>query len=189
MEIIETDFSEALLIQPRIFPDERGYFFESYHAKKYAGIGIKQRFVQDNRSHSDKGVLRGLHYQIKQAQGKLVSVLVGEIYDVIVDLRRYSPTFGKWQGFILSAENKTILWVPPGFTHGFFTISAAAEIQYKVTNYYSREWERTLLWNDPELGIEWPLNAGVEVIVSDKDQAGLPFAQVEVYSEEKDLEG
>lgn len=188
MEFSQTNFTDALLIDPRIFSDKRGYFFEGFHAEEFAEAGINAPFVQDNRSFSLQGVLRGMHYQIKHTQGKLVSALFGEIYDVIVDLRQFSPTFGKWQGFSLSAENKTILWVPPGFAHGFITISAQAEIHYKVTDYYSPEWERTLLWNDSELGIDWPLIAGVDVIVSDKDQAGLPFAQIEVFSEKKDLE-
>ena len=188
MEIIKTDFLKAFLILPRVFLDERGYFFESYNAKKFATVGINQSFVQDNHSYSIRGVLRGLHYQIIHAQGKLVSVLVGEIYDVIVDLRQTSPTFGKWQGFTLSAENKKMLWVPVGFAHGFLTVSPTAEIQYKVTDYYSPKWERTLLWNDPELGITWPLKDVVEVIASDKDQAGVPFTQAEVYSSDKELE-
>lgn len=188
MRIIQTDLLEAILIQPKIFHDNRGYFLESYHKKIFAEIDIRQSFVQDNHSFSFQGVLRGLHYQINNVQGKLVSVFAGEIYDVIVDLRQYSPTFKKWQGFTLSAENKTILWVPPGFAHGFLTVSAEAEIHYKVTDYYSPEWERTLLWNDSDLRIAWPLIAGIDPIMSDKDKEGLPFAKAEVYKLEKDLE-
>ena len=188
MDVSPTKFSEVLLLTPRLFSDQRGYFFESYNTEKIAAIGISQNFVQDNQSRSYQGVLRGLHYQIQQAQGKLVSVLKGEIYDVVVDLRRFSPTFGKWEGYQLTSQEKTMIWVPAGFAHGFYTLSNLAEIQYKVTSYYAPQWERTLKWDDPDLAIEWPLIPSVDVRVSDKDQKGLLLKHSEVYNEENDLE-
>lgn len=173
------EIPDVVLIQPRVFEDERGFFLESYRKERFAEAGIPYDFVQDNHSRSRRGVLRGLHYQIRQAQGKLVRVIAGEIFDVAVDLRRSSPTFGRWMGAVLSAENKTMLWIPPGFAHGFYVLSEQAEVLYKTTDYYAPQWERTLLWNDPALGIRWP--EGPAPIVSAKDAAGLPLAQAELY--------
>jgi dTDP-4-dehydrorhamnose 3,5-epimerase len=171
-----------LIIEPKVFGDERGFFMETYQARRFSDAGIDLNFIQDNHSGSGKGTLRGLHYQIQQAQGKLVRAVVGEIFDVAVDLRRSSPTFGKWEGFQLSADHKQQLWIPPGFAHGFYVLSDWAEVIYKATDYYAPEWERTLLWNDPELGIDWPLEGGDgQPIISPKDAAGKRLREAEVY--------
>lgn len=180
MEKIATAIADVFMIAPRVFGDERGFFLESYNRKSMSALGIDFEFVQDNHSRSAKGVLRGLHYQIKQPQGKLVRVVAGEIYDVAVDMRRASPTFGKWAGMILSAENKRMAWVPPGFAHGFYVISDSAEVLYKATDYYAPEHERSLLWDDPAIGIDWPL-AG-EPLLSDKDRKGMTLATAEAYA-------
>jgi dTDP-4-dehydrorhamnose 3,5-epimerase len=169
------------LIEPKVFGDERGFFMESYRADEFAAAGIDYQFVQDNHSGSRKGILRGLHYQLRHPQGKLVRVISGEIFDVVVDLRKSSPTFGKWDGYILSSQNKCQLWIPPCMAHGFYVISDWAEVVYKATDYYAPEWERSLLWNDPEIGIQWPLLEGVDVLVSPKDAAGTPLRQAELY--------
>lgn len=180
MEIIKTKIPDVLILEPKVFGDDRGFFFESFNEQALlAQAGIRARFVQDNHSKSAKNVLRGLHYQIKQPQGKLVRVVVGEVFDVAVDLRRDSPNFGEWVGIHLSAENKRQFWVPPGFAHGFLVLSAAAEFLYKTTDYYAPEYERSLLWNDPELGIDWPLEG--DPILSVKDQAGVRFKDAEVF--------
>jgi len=171
---------DVFMIAPKVFGDDRGFFLESYNRKSMAALGIEHEFVQDNHSRSSRGVLRGLHYQIKQPQGKLVRVVSGEIFDVAVDIRRSSPTFGQWAGMALSAENKRMAWVPPGFAHGFYVVSDTAEVLYKASDYYAPEHERSLLWNDPALNIEWPL-AG-EPLLSDKDRNGLPLAAAEVYA-------
>lgn len=181
MQFTSTELPGVILIQPQIFADERGFFLESYREDRFSAAGIQAGFVQDNHSASAQGVLRGLHYQIRQPQGKLVRVIVGEVFDVAVDLRRSSPTFGKSVGAILSAEKKNQLWVPPGFAHGFYVTSEKADILYKATDYYSPEWERSLLWNDPALGIDWPLINGGLPILSDKDAKGLPLSAAEVY--------
>jgi dTDP-4-dehydrorhamnose 3,5-epimerase len=181
MKCIETSIPDIFLIEPKVFGDERGFFMETYRADQFEDLGIPAAFVQDNHSRSRAGTLRGLHYQIRQAQGKLVRVIQGEIYDVAVDLRRNSSYFGKWVGAPLSAENKLQIWVPPGFAHGFYVLSDWAEIVYKTTDYYAPQWERTLLWNDPQVGIEWPLLEGVHVIVSPKDREGKPFREAETY--------
>src|SRR5690625_4747394 len=173
MKIIPTAIPDVLLIEPRVFEDERGFFMETWQRQKFAETGIDYEFVQDNHSRSTKGTLRGLHYQIHQPQGKLVRVTVGEVFDVAVDLRRSSPTFGKWVGEYLSADNKRMLWVPPGFAHGFYVLSSIAEFQYKCTDYYAPEYERTIQWNDPVVGIEWPLLENMPPILSDKDRLGL----------------
>jgi dTDP-4-dehydrorhamnose 3,5-epimerase len=180
MEKIATAIPEVFMIAPKVFGDDRGFFLESYNRRTMAALGIDLEFVQDNHSRSAKGVLRGLHYQVKQTQGKLVRVVAGEIFDVAVDIRRSSPTFGKWVGMLLSAENKRMAWVPPGFAHGFYVTSDTAEVLYKATDYYAPEHERSMLWNDPALGIEWPL-AG-EPLLSDKDRKGLPLATAEVFA-------
>lgn len=180
MEIIKTKIADVLILEPKVFGDDRGFFFESFNEQALlAQAGITTRFVQDNHSKSAKNVLRGLHYQIKQPQGKLVRVVVGEVFDVAVDLRRGSPNFGAWVGIHLSAENKRQFWVPPGFAHGFLVLSAAAEFLYKTTDYYAPEYERSLLWNDPELEIDWPLEG--DPILSVKDQAGVRFKDAEVF--------
>lgn len=163
------------------FEDARGYFLETYREGQFKKAGIPTRFVQDNQSGSRQGVLRGLHYQIRQPQGKLVRVIAGEIFDVAVDLRRSSPTFGRWLGLNLSAQLGNQLWIPPGFAHGFYVLSAMAEIHYKATDYYAPEWERTLLWNDPALGICWPLIGSDSPVLSAKDAAGKPLPDAETY--------
>jgi dTDP-4-dehydrorhamnose 3,5-epimerase len=180
MKVTPTALPEVLLIEPRVFADERGFFYESYNARALREAGLEAEFVQDNHSRSSKNVLRGLHYQIRQAQGKLVRVTLGEVFDVAVDLRRGSLNFGRWVGLRLSAENKHMLWVPPGFAHGFLVLSECAEFLYKTTDYWAREHERCLLWNDPELGVAWPLVG--EPILAAKDAAGLRLSQAEVYS-------
>lgn len=170
-----------LLIDSPVFIDDRGFFAETWQQQKFERIGILENFVQDNQSGSSRGVIRGLHYQIKQPQGKLVRVASGEIYDVVVDLRRQSPSFGKWEGMRLSASDRTQLWIPPGFAHGFCVISEWADVIYKVTDYYAPEFERTLLWNDPLLGIDWPLSTIGEPVISQKDRVGAPFAKAEYF--------
>jgi dTDP-4-dehydrorhamnose 3,5-epimerase len=181
MEFISTQIPDVIMIQPRIFKDERGFFLESYQKERFSSAGIQADFVQDNHSASTKGVLRGLHYQIRQAQGKLVRVVVGEVFDVVVDLRRHSPTFGRWVGVILSDRKMNQLWVPPGFAHGFYVTSERAEILYKATDYYAPQWERSLLWNDPMLGIDWNLIDGELPILSEKDGKGSLLADAETY--------
>ena len=181
MEFIRTQLPDVLLIQPKVYSDERGFFLETFRAQCFIEAGIPAVFVQDNHSGSRQSILRGLHYQIRQPQGKLVRVIAGEVYDVVVDLRRSSPTFGRWEGTVLSAENKRLLWVPAGLAHGFYVLSPWAEVVYKTTDYYAPQWERTLLWNDPDLGIEWPLIDGKPPILSDKDKQGKPLKEAEVY--------
>ncbi|KAB2314007.1 dTDP-4-dehydrorhamnose 3,5-epimerase [Betaproteobacteria bacterium SCN2] len=180
MEKIATAIADVFMIAPGVFGDERGFFFESYNRRSMAELGIDFDFVQDNHSRSGRGVLRGLHYQIRQPQGKLVRVVAGEIFDVAVDVRRSSPTFGQWVGMTLSAENKRMAWVPPGFAHGFYVVSETAEVLYKASDYYAPQHERSLLWNDPALGIEWPLSG--EPLLSDKDRKGIPLNEAEVYA-------
>ncbi len=181
MEFIPTAIKDILLIKPRVFGDERGFFLETYREDQYRAAGIACVFLQDNHSGSRQGTLRGLHYQIQQSQGKLVRVIAGEIFDVAVDIRRSSPTFGRWVGEILSAENKLQMWIPPGFAHGFYVLSAWTEVVYKATDYYAPQWERTLLWNDPDIGVEWPLLDGRPPILSDKDIKGCPLKEAEVF--------
>ena len=183
MELIPTKIPDVILITPRVFGDARGFFMETFNANRFAEAGLPIDFVQDNHSGSVKGTLRGLHYQIRQAQGKLVRAAVGEIFDVAVDLRRGSPTFGQWVGEVLSADNRKQLWIPAGFAHGFYVLSEWAEFLYKTTDFYAPEWERSLLWNDPQLGIEWPIPAGHSPILSARDQVGLPLSQAELYEE------
>lgn len=176
---VPTSLPGVFILEPRVFGDERGFFLESYNEQAMAGAGIRERFVQDNHSCSRRGVLRGLHYQIRQAQGKLVRVAEGEILDVAVDLRRSSPKFGAWESVRLSGENKRMLWIPVGFAHGFRVISEKAHVLYKATDYYAPEHERTLAWNDPELKIDWELEG--EPIVSAKDQRGLLLRNAETF--------
>ncbi len=168
---------DVMLIEPKVFGDDRGFFFESFNQNQFeAAVGKQVTFVQDNHSRSAKNVLRGLHYQIKQPQGKLVRVTAGEVFDVAVDIRKSSPTFGKWVGEILSADNKKQLWVPEGFAHGFVVLSDTAEFLYKTTNYYEPEFERCIAWNDPNLGIDWGIKD--EPLISDKDKQGMAFKHV-----------
>ena len=180
MNIIPTSIPDVVLLEPKVFGDERGFFYESWNKRTFAELGIAADFVQDNHSKSQQNVLRGLHYQIEHAQGKLVRVAAGAVYDVAVDLRRSSPTFGQWVGFTLSAEDKRMAWIPPGFAHGFCVTSESAEFLYKTTDYYSPAHERTLLWNDPQLAIPWPL-AG-EPLLAAKDRTGLPLAEAETFT-------
>jgi dTDP-4-dehydrorhamnose 3,5-epimerase len=181
MNVISTVIPEVLIIEPRVFGDERGFFMESYNQQAFADkAGITAHFVQDNHSRSGKNVLRGLHYQIQQAQGKLVRAIVGTILDVAVDIRRSSPTFGQWVSCELSAENKRMLWVPAGFAHGFLVTSDVAEVLYKATDFYAPQYERSILWNDPDLAIAWNLDG--EPVLSAKDLAGKPLKDAEVYS-------
>ena len=180
MEFEPTTLPDVVLVKPKVFEDPRGFFMETYREDRFTSGGISQRFVQENHSASSRGVLRGLHYQLRQTQGKLVRAIAGEIYDVAVDIRRSSPTFGQWVGIILSEENKYQLWVPAGFAHGFYVLSERAEVVYKVSDYYAPEWERSILWNDPKIGVEWPLN-GIDPILSQKDVAGKPLADAEIF--------
>jgi dTDP-4-dehydrorhamnose 3,5-epimerase len=180
MNIIQTAIPDVLIIEPKVFGDERGFFFESYNERQWEEkTGLRTRFVQDNHSRSAKGVLRGLHYQIRQPQGKLVRCVVGEVFDVAVDLRRSSPTFGKWSGALLSAENKRQMWIPEGFAPGFLVLSDAAEFLYKTTDYYAPENERGIVWDDSELGIDWPLEG--EPVLAKKDAEAAPFMDAIYY--------
>ncbi|ESS71587.1 dTDP-4-dehydrorhamnose 3,5-epimerase RmlC [Methyloglobulus morosus KoM1] len=181
MPIQTTDIPDVIIIEPKVFGDERGFFYESFNARSFAEqTGIKTNFVQDNHSKSAKGVLRGLHYQIQQPQGKLVRVVAGEVFDVAVDIRKLSPTFGHWVGVILSAENKRQLWIPEGFAHGFLVLSDSAEFLYKTTDYYAPEFERSLLWNDPAIDIQWPITG--EPTLSNKDKVAKLLSEAEVFA-------
>jgi len=173
--------ADLVVIHPQVFGDDRGFFLETRHEKKFLEAGIDAHFVQENHSMSRRGVLRGLHYQIQQQQGKLVRVVVGEVFDVAVDLRRSAPTFGKWVGVNLSAENKAIFWIPPGFAHGFYVLSETAQFVYSCTDFYAPQHERCVLWCDPDLAIKWPLDSSVPPTLSDKDKAGTPFRKAECY--------
>ncbi len=182
MQAIQTAIPGLLVIEPKVFGDTRGFFFESFNQRVFEQLtGQAARFVQDNHSRSARHVLRGLHYQIRQPQGKLVRVVAGEVFDVAVDIRQSSPTFGLWAGAILSAENKRMLWVPEGFAHGFVVLSEHAEFLYKTTDYWAPEYERSILWNDPDLAIDWRL-AGATPLLSAKDQAGKLFREAEVFA-------
>jgi dTDP-4-dehydrorhamnose 3,5-epimerase len=183
MYINRISSSDIYLIEPQIYEDDRGFFMETFHEKKFIELGIHHTFVQQNRAGSHRGVLRGLHYQIKHAQGKLVQVLLGEVFDVAVDLRHNSPMFGKPVCLKLSAESKCQLWIPPGFAHGYYVLSEWAEVDYKTTDFYAPEMERTLLWNDPQLGIEWPLLDERAPILSAKDARGKLLADCDIYKE------
>lgn len=180
---LPTSLPGVIVIEPRVFGDERGFFFESFNERSFAELvaGAQAvRFVQDNHSKSARNVLRGLHYQIQQAQGKLVRVIAGEVFDVAVDIRKGSPTFGKWTGVVLSAENKRQMWIPAGFAHGFVVISESAEFLYKTTDYWAPEHERCILWNDPAIGIDWPI--AVPPVLSEKDRNGKLLKDAEVYA-------
>jgi len=181
MNVIKTNLPEVMIIEPKVFGDERGFFYESFNAKKFAELtGVDLEFVQDNHSMSAKNILRGLHYQIQQAQGKLVRVVSGEVFDVAVDLRKSSPRFGQWTGVTLSANNQRQLWIPPGFAHGFVVTSDKAEFLYKTTDYWAPEFERSLMWNDPAIGIEWPITEAP--VLSGKDQVAKLLADAEVFA-------
>jgi dTDP-4-dehydrorhamnose 3,5-epimerase len=181
MIVIPLDISEVLLLEPEVFVDERGFFLESFSAKEFSNAGLPVNFVQDNHSGSKRETLRGLHYQINHAQGKLVRVIVGEIFDVSVDLRLSSRTFSKWVGVRLSAEDHRQLWIPIGFAHGFYVLSDWAEVVYKVTDFYAPQFERTLLWNDPDINIQWPLKAGKPPSLSKRDAAGKLLSEAELF--------
>lgn len=181
MKFLNTAIPEIVIVEPRVFEDARGFFMETWEERKFAAGGIPARFVQDNHSVSRQWVLRGLHYQLGRPQGKLVRVTQGEVFDVAVDLRKSSPTFGKWVGETLSASNRRMMWIPPGFAHGFVALGERVEFLYKCTDFYDPASERTLLWNDPQVGVEWPIPSGVEPIVAAKDQAGLPLSEAECY--------
>lgn len=181
MQIQTTALPGVLIIEPTVFGDDRGFFYESFNQKRFAELtGITRDFVQDNHSRSAKGVLRGLHYQIQQAQGKLVRVTAGEVFDVAVDIRKSSPTFGQWVGVVLSATNKRQLWIPEGFAHGFMVTSDNAEFLYKTTDYWAPEFERSILWNDPAIGIDWPVDG--EPLLSGKDKVGALLANADVFA-------
>lgn len=180
MKIIETALPEVLVIEPTVYGDQRGYFYESYNERRFQELtGVAPRFVQDNHSRSSKNVLRGLHYQIRQPQGKLVRVTVGEVFDVAVDIRKSSPRFGQWVGIVLSAENRRQMWIPEGFAHGFLVTSDAAEFLYKTTDYWVPEHERCIAWNDTDIGIDWPLDAAP--VVSGKDAQGRRLKEAEAF--------
>jgi dTDP-4-dehydrorhamnose 3,5-epimerase len=179
MNVTAGELPGMLLLEPRVFSDARGFFLESYNRRAFAQAGITAEFVQDNHSRSARNVLRGLHYQLRQPQGKLVRVVAGEVFDVAVDLRRSSAAFGRWAGFHLSAENKRMLWIPPGFAHGFLSLSDSAEVLYKATDFYVPEDERCVAWNDPAIGIRWPLQG--TPLVSAKDAGGLSLQAAETY--------
>lgn len=179
MNFKPTRLPEVVVVEPKVFGDSRGFFMETWEARKFAEGGIDAKFVQDNHSRSSRWVLRGLHYQLRHTQGKLVRVTEGEVFDVAVDVRKSSPTFGQWVGEYLSAENRRMLWVPPGFAHGFVVLSERVDFLYKCTDYYDPASECTLLWNDAEIGVEWPIPAGVEPIISEKDRKGLSWRSIE----------
>lgn len=179
MNVIPTDIPDVLIVEPKVFTDARGFFYESFNKKALQAAGMTGDFVQDNHSRSARNVLRGLHYQIRQPQGKLVRAVAGEIFDVAVDIRRRSPTFGKWVGMKLSAENKRMAWIPPGFAHGFLVLSEFAEVLYKTTDYWAPQFERTIVWNDRDLAIAWPTTNAPQL--SAKDGAGAAFREAELF--------
>lgn len=181
MEYIPQGIADVVLLKPTVFGDARGFFLETFRQSAFEEHCAPLSFVQDNHSKSSRGILRGLHYQLENAQGKLVRVVAGEVFDVAVDMRRSSPTFGQWVGTLLSAENRHQLWVPPGFAHGFYVTSESAEFVYKCTDYYAPDHERSLLWNDPAIGIEWPLVDGAQPVLSDKDAAASLLADADTY--------
>ena len=181
MIITPTEIPDVLVIEPKVFEDERGFFMEVWNHKTFSEAGLPVTFIQDNHSKSPRGTLRGLHYQIQHAQGKLVRVIAGEVFDVAVDIRRSSPTFGKWVSRILSAENKKMMWIPPGFAHGFYVTSETAEFVYKCTEVYAPTYERCIQWNDPDLGIAWPIPVGTTPLLSAKDSAGAPLTDADLF--------
>jgi dTDP-4-dehydrorhamnose 3,5-epimerase len=178
---LPTRIPDVVVIEPEVFGDDRGFFMETWRAEAFAGAGIPAQFVQDNHSRSRRGSLRGLHYQLQQPQGKLVRVVIGSVFDVAVDLRKESRTFGQWVGSVLSADNKLQMWIPPGFAHGFLVLSESADFVYKCTDYYNPASEQSLAWNDAQVEIEWPFPPGVEALLSKKDREGKPFADAETF--------
>jgi dTDP-4-dehydrorhamnose 3,5-epimerase len=182
VKVFDTALSGVKLVEPRVFSDDRGFFLESWNARAFAAVGIDAGFVQDNHSRSAKGVLRGLHYQVGSPQGKLVRVVAGAVFDVAVDLRRSSATFGHWVGYELSAENKRQAWIPPGFAHGFLSLQDGTELLYKCTDFYAADAERSLIWNDPSIGIAWPLNGMAKPVLSPKDAAAKTLSESEVFA-------
>ncbi len=182
MEFLQTKIPDVIVVQPKVFGDDRGFFMETFREDLSQRNGIEGPFVQDNHSGSQQGVLRGLHYQLHQTQGKLVRAVAGEIFDVAVDIRRSSKTFGQWVGVILSAKNRQQLWLPKGFAHGFYVISEWAEVVYKATDYYAPEHERSILWNDPDIGVDWPIIPGTTPVLSPKDLKGSTFKNAEVFA-------
>jgi len=182
VKVIETEIPEVKILEPAVFGDDRGFFMESWNAESFAKAGLDLKFVQDNHSRSQKNVLRGLHYQLQQTQGKLVRVVTGAVFDVAVDIRRNSPTFGRWVGVELSETNHRMLWVPEGFAHGFLTLRDGTDLTYKCTDFYAPKHDRAIIWNDPDLKIAWPLPAGATPLVSAKDAAGLPLARADVFA-------
>lgn len=187
MKLVDTRIPEVKVIEPTVFGDERGFFMETYRASIMDELTDGKPFVQDNHSKSKQGILRGLHYQMQHTQGKLVRVVQGEVFDVAVDMRKGSPTFGQWVGEVLSAENKKQLWVPEGFAHGFYVMSETAEFVYKCTDYYAPEYDRSLLWNDADIGIEWPLVNGEQPLLSDKDKNAAVFSQADTFIYQADV--
>jgi len=181
MECIKTEIPEVVVLKPKVFGDERGFFFETFRANQFSQECSDVQFVQDNHSGSQQWILRGLHYQTRHVQGKLVRVVTGEIFDVAVDLRRSSPTFGKWVGRTLSAQNRLQLWIPPKFGHGFLVLSEWAEVVYKTTDYYAPEYEQSIIWNDPTLNIDWPIHAGITPVLSEKDKLGKLFHEAQCF--------
>ena len=182
MEFTATQIPEVIVIDPVVYEDARGFFMDTWQEQRFHDAGIDARFVQDSHSRSSHGALRGLHYQVSQPQGKLIRVIHGEAFDVAVDLRKSSPTFGQWVGEVLSAGNRKLIWIPPGFAHGFLVLSEFADFEYKLTNFYAPEHERSIRWNDPDIAIEWPLAKGQEPLLSEKDAAGVALANAEVYA-------
>lgn len=181
MQIIDTALADVKIIEPQVFGDDRGFFLESYSQERFTEAGIPNVFVQDNHSRSGQGVLRGLHYQLENTQGKLVRVTQGEVFDVAVDMRKSSPQFGQWAGVVLSETNKRLFWVPPGFAHGFYVMSESADFQYKCTDYYNPAHERSLLWNDADVGVEWPIVTGTEPKLSAKDEQGEGLHEIDAF--------
>lgn len=181
MRFVATEIDAVILIEPNVFGDERGFFMETYQQSLFAEHGLPTHFVQDNHSGSRQGILRGLHYQVVQPQGKLVRVVVGEVFDVAVDLRRGSPTFGRWVGRVLSAQNRAMLWVPPGFAHGFYVLSEWAEVLYKATDFYAPHYERCLIWNDATVGVKWPIVEGGQLLLSVKDGQGKAWQEQDFF--------
>lgn len=181
MQVVDTALDDVKIIEPRVFGDDRGFFLETWSEAAFKAAGLPVNFVQDNHSRSAQGVLRGLHYQIKHPQGKLVRCTAGEVFDVAVDMRKSSKQFGQWFGVVLSAENKRQLWVPPGFAHGFYVMSKAADFQYKCSDIYAPDYERSLLWNDPAVGIEWPLVEGVETQLATKDASANVLSEADTF--------
>lgn len=181
MQMGDTPVEGVKILDPKVFGDERGFFLESWNARDFAALGLDVKFVQDNHSRSMRGTLRGLHYQVERPQGKLVRVTRGEVFDVAVDIRKRSPTFGRWFGLRLSEANRRMLWLPPGMAHGFYVLSDIADFQYKCTEYYAPGHERSILWSDPTLGIDWPVPAGETPLLSPKDAQGLPLAEAQVF--------